>query len=478
MYPLKNYLCVLFLLVFNSLLGQNYHAINGSSFAGSLGASSNPASIVDAPDAWDITPLAIQLQHSTNAFIIKNYSLLSSAKKAQVVMQNETKKRFLFANQDIRLLNTRISLNEKSAIAFGVNIRNYIYALNSKSNWQDTISALANFMKINIGNLPLSGEFAGSAWSEVYGTYARTIIDDGKRSLNAGITLKLNKALAGGYANASELSYSPVANGNGYLLNKGNLQYGYSSNFDNNRRALLKNLYSGITADVGIEYLSFPDESLEESSDDIYDTKIGIAIMDIGSNKYRYGENSRLASAGKEGVTDSIIENRFSGVSTPDDFNDTLAGIANIIRSPTGNFFIYEPTRLVINVDKHVAQNFFVNAEITLPLISLVSKNTLFIKDINLLALTPRWETKSLGAYLPILFNSKNQLWLGGAFKAGPVLFGIHNLGNLFLKNKTQTGGLYLAFTVRPGKKHDQGNGYSRDKLTGKVKRSMQCPKL
>src|SRR6185503_7220832 len=106
MYPVKNYLLVPFLVLSNFLMGQNYHAINGSSYAGSLGTSANPASIVNAPYAWDITLVAVQEKHSTNAFTIKNYSLLSSPKNAEVSLQNGTKKRFLFANQDVRLLNT------------------------------------------------------------------------------------------------------------------------------------------------------------------------------------------------------------------------------------------------------------------------------------------------------------------------------------------------------------------------------------
>src|SRR6476469_897219 len=125
MYPVKNFLLIPFLLCFNSLTGQNYHAINVSSYAGSLGTSTNPSFILDAPFAWDITPFAAQVKQSTNAFIINNYSLLSSVKNAGVSLQYGIKKRFLFANQDVRLLNTRIRLNEKAAIAFGANIRNY-----------------------------------------------------------------------------------------------------------------------------------------------------------------------------------------------------------------------------------------------------------------------------------------------------------------------------------------------------------------
>ena len=95
-----------------------------------------------------------------------------------------------------------------------------------------------------------------------------------------------------------------------------------------------------------------------------------------------------------------------------------------------------------------------------------------------MLAVTPRWETRLLGAYLPVLLNTKNQLWVGGAIKAGPLLLGTHNLANLFSKNKSANGGFYLALTFRPGKNHDGESNNSADRQSVKSKRSIQCPKF
>jgi hypothetical protein len=486
MCPVKNFLPVSLLLFSHFCMGQNYHAINGSPYAGSLATSYNPASIVDAPYAWDVTSIALQVKQGTNAFTIKNYSLLSSPKEAKVVLQNGTKERFAFSNQDVRLLNTRISLNANAAIAFGMNIRNYAYAVNASSNWQDTLYSLRDFMKINTGNIPLSGRFSGISWQEIYCSYAQTIVDDGNQVLNGGFTIKMNRGLAGGYADAEGVMYEPLTDGSGYLLTQGNLQYGYSDNFDRinsgssnavNRKAFLKKGFFSLGADVGAEYISFSglDEDNEEA---MYDTKIGISVMDIGTNKYRFGSRSRFAAGPQPGTTDTVLENKFVSSSTFDNFNDSLATISGNIATPDGNFFIYQPTRIVINVDRHIIQNFFINAELTLPVVSLASKNVLYIKDMNLLALTPRWETKSFGAYLPLLMNTRQQLWIGGAFKTGPLLLGIDNFSNLFNRSSARNGGLYLALTVRPQKKYDRTANAPRPKLTGRAKRSLECPRL
>lgn len=489
MHALKQYLLPALSLLVNVVLAQNYQAIHGSPYAGSLAVGNNPASIVHVPYAWDITPLSVQFKQTTNAVQIDKFSYLSSPANAEVSPSKGAKKRFVFANQDIRLLNTRINLSSKTAIAFGANIRNYGYAKVSGTNWQDTIISLRDFMKINISNLPLSGQGTGSTWAELFATYAHTIIDDGDRILNAGITLKLNRSLAGGYAMAQSVSYAQVPGINvpGYILLDGNLVYGYSANFDNisganttaaNQKSFLQNSYSSLGADFGLEYILLTSEDNDAAGEYAYDTKIGISMMDVGINKFRYGNESRLAIAGKTGITDTLIQRKFSTIGTLSGFNDSLATIVNSSNRISGDFHIYQPARVVVNIDQHITDNIFINAELTIPILPVIAKNSMFIKDMNLLAITPRWELKSLGAYFPILINNQKQVWLGGAFKAGPILLGTHNLANLFSKNKSQTGGLYLALTIRPGKKYERQAHYPKDKEDKKGKRGLECPKF
>jgi hypothetical protein len=469
---------------------QNYQAIHGSSYAGSLGPSNNPSSIVHVPYSWDITPLAIQAKQSTNAIIVKNFSLLSGPKNPLIYGVNGTEKRYAYANQNIRLLNTRIRISPKSAIAFGVNIRSYTYLKTAKYSWQDTVQTPKDFFSINTNSIPLSAEVASSAWAEMYGTYAQTIKDDGNYILNGGITLKLVRGLGGAYANLKDLDYTVKVNTatqKAYLLANGLLQYAYSNNLDTinsnsnaaaNRKAFLQRTFSRITADIGVEYI-LPSAD-EEGSEYSYDTKIGISIMDIGSAKYSYSKNSRLVTAGKANVTDSLIQVKFKNINSFDDLNDSLVDVAGSVSALGGDFFINLPTRLVINADRHLTKNFFINGELTLPLNAPGSDtdNKILIRDMNLLALTPRWETKTLGVYMPVLISNRGQFWVGGAFKAGPLLLGVHNWANVFSKNKMQRGGLYLALTFRPGKKHDKESRTKNEKLPRKLRQSLDCPKF
>lgn len=464
MYNHKILIFLFYLSLAGKLVAQNYHAVNGSVYAGSLGTAANPASIVYVPYSWDVTPLAFQFKQNTNAFTIKNFSLLSPSGDAETKNTYGIKKRFFFATQDVRLLNARINLNASSAIAFGGTIRNYMYGSSGKTNYQDTSYSLADFQRINLDHQPLGFDGTASAWAELYASYARTIKDDGYSIMNAGVTIKYNRSLAGGYIKGKDVRYiqdNDTSNLNGFILTNGSLQYGYSSNIDNadsnqSVNKFLQPTYSSISADIGIEYIFLSTEEIDEEDPYTYKTKLGISIMDIGGDRFRYSRRSRFGNTVKTGINDTILEAKFKPVKNMDDFNDSLAAIASPLSTLSGDFTIYKPTRLVINVDHRIRENFFINTELTLPLVSLAGKNYLYIKEINLLAVTPRWETKRFGAYMPVLINMRKQLMIGGAFRAGPLLFGVHNLANLVTKNSMQNGGMYLAITIRPGKKHGQ----------------------
>ncbi|MCZ2459527.1 MAG: hypothetical protein LC128_07850 [Chitinophagales bacterium] len=464
---------------------QNYQAIHGSSYAGSLGPANNPSSIVHVPYDWDVTLFAIQSKEATNAIRLKDYSLFGNTQNAKIEILNGTKKRLAFADQNIRLLNARISLNSKMAVAFGVNLKGYEFLQTSTYTWNDNIHNLRDFGDANMPNKPLSGKITGASWAEIYGTYAQTIKDDGNNILNAGVTFKVNRGLAGAYANGQGINFIPNAtnNGIGYLLTEGTLQYGYSSNLDDvnnnsgtrdNIRNFMRRTFASLSADVGIEYIM-----LSGSGNDYeYDTKIGVSLMDIGRIHFRYGDKSRLAVAGKNNITDSLLERRFDHINSMNEFTDSISSIANSISNLGGDFYITQPTRVIVNVDQHLTDNFFLNGELTIPFSATAAKNKLYVKQMNLLAITPRWENRMFGAYLPVQFNMARQLWVGAAVKAGPLLLGIHNFGNLFSKRSSQNGGFYLALTIRPGKSHEKTSRDDQQKMSRSERRKLDCPRL
>lgn len=454
------------LLVGIVVIAQNYHAVNGSSYAGSLGAGNNPASIVNTPFAWDIDVFSVQVKPATNAVTVYKYSLLSSPANSEYLFDQGYYRRFVQANANVNLLNTRIALTRRAAIAGGINIRSYTNIKTSPYDFIDTLKSAGAFFLRNGGNTSYSADMTTSSWIEIFGTYAQTILDNERNRLNAGVTVRVSRGLSGAHASLESGKVERVVE-NGqekYVLKDAAARYGYSANFDSwkdskgtnqNIRDFVANTEGGASFDLGVEYLVkpyvIPDFNDTEERYYDYDWKIGISVLDIGFNQYKHSANSRTARGFRGEVTDMDLDQKFSSIEGIARFNDSLATIVNSMASLRGNFNIINPTRLVINVDRYLFDAFYINADLSINLSPLAGNNRLYVRETNLLAVTPRWETRRWGFYMPVLYNTEKQLRIGGAVKAGPLLIGIHNWATLFAKDRMQNGGGYLAFIIRSG---------------------------
>ncbi|MFM2337169.1 MAG: hypothetical protein RL115_362 [Bacteroidota bacterium] len=485
------FILICFLLKCMDALTQDYRALHGSNYGGSLTVYNNPASIVHVPYKWDITPLAIHLKHATNMVVINNASLLSPSKNVTVTGTQGRKERWMLGNQDIRLLNARMAIGKASAIAFGASIRNYQSIKTASINWQDTMLNVRDFITANETYQPLHAAVNANSWAELYGTYAKTFVDDETGILNVGITVKVNRGLAGAFLAAKEVAFAPIHTNNagGYWLSQASLTYGYSSNvdeFDNGgtakekRKRFLQKSWSSIGFSAGAEYI-IPSSNNEGSYYD-YDLKLGIAILDIGKNRFQYGANSVTASLIRPNISDTLLDESFGTLQNFDDLPDSIRNMTNEFSVLSGGFFyINQPARIAMHADKRMAENIYVNLAFNLPLGGLVAKEKRFSQELTLASITPRIENRQWGFYLPASLSTKMRFWMGGAIKAGPLLLGIHNWANLFAKNKMQNGGMYLALTFRPsGNKRVKGedNNYGSGQNGGSRKsgKKYDCP--
>ena len=405
----------------------------------------------------------MQDKHTTNAVKIFNYSLLSNPVKSEYLINDGYYSRHADMNFNLNLLNTRIALNRRSAIAFGANLKSYLSLKTSPYNFIDTIHRFGDIFSQNEGSQNIEINTSSSSWAELYASYGQVIVDNELGRLNAGITLKLNRGLSGAFANLANGNFIRTASDPpGYRVTDAALDLGYSSNYDRwdsprnfkeNSKDFLSFTEGGGSFDIGFEYLVklqsvknvFEDETYFD-----YDWKIGLSLLDVGYSQYHFGQYSTRARNIKPDVTDILLDNTFdSTINSLDTFRDSLATVFNNVERYSGKFRINHPGRLVLNVDKFITEAFFLNADLSVTLSSLSNGDNKAVKDINLLTLTPRWETRKKGFYLPIYYNNHSQLWIGGAARFGPILFGIHNWSNIFSKKKIQRGGGYLAIILK-----------------------------
>ncbi len=464
-----------------SASGQDYHAVSGSNYAGALSVHNNPASIVNIPYPWDITLVGLQAKYQTNVIKVVNYSLLSSPAASEFFITSGSYARKGNEQLNVNLLNTRIALGKKTVVAFGANLKSFTNIKTSSYNYVDSIKTANELFSLNPGNTPLEARIRTSNWIELYGAVGRTLFDEPGFRLNAGLTMKVNRGIGGGRMELNGMYRDrTIVNGEPqYSLREGQFTYGYSSNIDrwNSNRTATENLRDVLTAtrmglslDAGLELLIKPagDPGFMEDEETYYDYdwKIGASLLDLGYAFYRFSNNSRAGRIAVNGLNAERLDQAFvEGISNVEAFSDSVDALFDA-RTVSGDFRIWTPTRLVMNVDRFISSAFYVNAELSVNVINLLGDQRLYVRNMNAIRLTPRWETRRFGAYLPFLYTAQNQFWVGAAVKVGPLLLGVHNLGNVFGKESMSSGGGYIAITIRPGKR-----------VTGEKKdRGLDCP--
>jgi hypothetical protein len=477
------YICC-FLLAFILLItanAQDYHAVQGSSFAGSLGIGNNPASITSTPYNWDVDLLSIQLKTTSNAYTVHDYSLISSAKNSSATINNGNYKRYGDVNFNINLFNARIAINRTHTIAFGINMRGNGRAKTSAYNYNDSLQSMNQFFGMNENNPELDGSFSSSSWAEGFITYSQTLRDDDFGRLNGGITLKTTRGLSGAFAQLGNVTFDETINSPDtfYTLKSAGARYGYSYNYDGwqssntttrNLKNFIANSRGGFSVDLGFEYLIKPEgvtTFYEPENYYDYDWKIGVSLLDWGYNQFKYGNKSTSVSGPANNITGDVLNEKFDSVTDFNSFNDSLATVVTGYKTLNGKFKVQNPTRLVVNIDHALQNDFYINGEVSMNMHhSIIGSSRFHTQELSLVTVTPRWETKRWGIYLPIQYNIEGNFWIGGAFKAGPLLIGIHNWASVFSKNKIQNGGGYIALVIK-----------SPTNTKAKKDKKLDCPK-
>ena len=467
---MKNFLLkppIFLILFFSSCIvtAQSYHAMNGSPFAGVTSMYNNPASTVNSVYKWDINLLATQLTFSNSLFIVNKTSLMKYD-SADAQFTNGTRPRYLHTNFDINFFNVRFNIGKDKAFAFALRGRTYNHLKTYPFYYTDTISTYQSFLNTNKSVDYLQGYVTHSGWVEADFNYSQVIQQNETSRLTGGVTVGYMRGISGAAANINRLSYTEQTINNQlvYIPTGGGAMVEYSSNYDlfdssksmaSNAKTFLKNTLHSFNLNIGFEYLfkNQDDYNKASLSPTNYDWKIAVSIMDIGTNKFDPVNGSFSARVPNANINDTRLANQISAATSLKRLRDSLANTFQYLDSLSSQFTIANPTRLIINVDRNLGNHFYINGELSLNFFSTRPQQKLKTREINLLTITPRWETNFWGAYLPIQYNAQGQLWIGGAVKMGPLLFGFHSLDAYkAFKTRTQSfnGGFYLVLNIHP----------------------------
>ncbi len=443
----------------NPVQAQQYHAFNGSPYAGAVSIFNNPASSVNNLHKWDLNLFSFQTTVSTNHLLLEGFSYKNPV-NTTLKVEDGVHSYFGHQSTDFNFMHFQYQINPKSAITLGIRGRMYDHFKTTPLAFSDTISSVNSFFNLNRTTPSMGGFLTHSGYVEMNLNYAQELYSTPYSRLTGGITLQINKALSGVYTKIKNVTTQEIVNGNdtNYIFSNGLFEYAYSDNFDQNfkggadfAKAFVKNSKTGLGLSLGLEYTTYKDPVEEGTIYNPlnYDWKFGFSIMDIGANKYKPSTSSGIFYNPVAQFDYTQFENKFNKASTVDEFKDSLMTIFNDYDSINNNFSISKPTRIILNVDKNLGNHFAVNAQLNMNLYSTSNYTQFRTRETNLLTITPRWENISWGFYLPVQYNSQGQLWIGAAVKLGPLTLGFHDFsGGKTIKSVN--GGGYLLLSIHP----------------------------
>ena len=432
--------------------GQSYHAMNGSSYTGSISRFNNPASPILGAYAWEVSPLSFQVSLTSNSLYLDTSSFR---------VRGGLMKHFVHGNTDISILNGMFKIGSKWAFSGGIRARSYNHYRTQPVNIEDTTTSLFSFLQDNRTTPYIGGFITHTGWLEGDINVSRLLVSNESGKLSAGITLQIMKGLSGAYLSLRQVTYQEFTNGpdTAYVFTGGSGKFGYNYLYDQSNniqsfKDVLQQSLTSLGASLGVEYMQYDANANENirKSPLAYNWKLGISILDIGANRFKYAGPSTNFADPKYPITDAQVENAYTGANNLPDLVDSVSTLFNSVTPVSGIFKISLPTKLVINFDKKISMGVFVNANLNLNLVSDESAKKWRTREINLLTLTPRWENQWLGIYLPMQINSVGEVWLGAALKIGPLTIGVHNFEwtKSLSKEPNLRGGGFLLLSVHP----------------------------
>ncbi|MBS1646270.1 MAG: OmpA family protein [Bacteroidetes bacterium] len=478
-----------------AIKAQDFIGFNQSNYAGVSGIYLNPASIVDSRMRFDMTLGAIDVGAYNNFVGLKSTALKGFGsfpafndphfQQNYLTVNPTDHQERVFSKSRIAGPSFMININRKNAIAFAISERNYINVDGITKDLANLVYNGLNFPSLQNQNLQASNvNIQTMSWLEYGLTYAHVFKDDNEHFFKAGITVKMLQGIQSAYVHIKNFSYNFPTDSQATFMNSA-VSYGHSSNLNLEKVGYGGNSgtgifdfsqsYPGFSMDIGAVYEWRPNykdykydmdgkTGLWRRDQNKYKLKISAALTDLGYITFKKGPTSNdftaninywdLKHLNPKGVgsMDSIFKANFPQ------------------GTQSSTYTALTPMAINISADYHLWKDFYVNLN---PYIAFQFRNSATkVHDISSIILTPRWDWKWFGAFIPIQYNFIDGFRAGLALHLGPFAVGTSNIAPL-IGQKTIYGADVYAIVKIPvpyGKPKDKDHD-------GVSNRKDKCPK-
>ncbi len=427
----------LFLISCHFSYSQDFLGYSNSNYAGVSGIDLNPATIADSRYKFDMTLIGFSLNFENNYIGIKKEAFRDKKtafedtlfQQKYLIERMNSDRKSVYVSHQLVLPSFMITLSPKHAFAINIRERTFVnidgfdapLAHQLYEGLQDSLSWHQNYKNEHLSIQTMT-------WMEYGATYARVFKDEGEQFLKAGARLKFLQGLWGSYVYIDNFDYTFESDTILSIYNT-SVNYGHSNSFSLNddMKAFVFGSKPSFGMDLGVVYEWRPDyknflyemdgeKDLKMRYANKYKMRVGFSILDIGSIKF---EKSTV------GDFTANVQNWEIDTLTMVDTNSVMASIDSIIATmfvqteAIRDFKMNLPTALSLQVDYNIWKNIYAN--FTAFYAFKFSKNKDKVHELTAFSITPRWDWKWFGAFLPISYTSYRTLRFGFDARLGPL---------------------------------------------------------
>lgn len=454
-----------------SAQSQDFLGYINSNYSGVTGTDLNPANVVNTRYKTDICLTGVSLSMFNNYIGLKrsalkkdqygNYYAFDDTAFADNYLTkrvNNINKSVYFSNQ-IYGPSFLVSINPKNAFAIKTKVRTLInidgvepdMAQLGYTGLKDSLLWVQRLNNKNFSTQTMT-------WVEYAASYGHVFKDEGEHFLKAGITLKYIQGLQSAYMSIQNLDYEITNDTIGSFFNS-DVSYGHSTNYegtdantDVSYNALKPKTKFSWGMDLGVVYEWRPnwkdykydmdgETNLWRKDKNKYKLRVGLSAVDIGYVNFKKGSYSRNFTANINYWNLAT----FDSVQNIDGFDSLLQ--ANFPMNKGDEYYKMNlPFALSLQVDYQLYKDFYVNFT---PYWSPRFKKDLEkVHDITTFSITPRWDHKWFGAFIPVSYDVMGNTKVGLALRIGPLIVGTNSLGPWVTKKDIYGGDFYTMLKI------------------------------
>ncbi len=450
-------LIFLFFQTPKSAIAQAQLGLRLENYAGINGISLNPTAGLHNPLGWDVNIVAAGSFFDNNYAFIRSSNVISVLrnvqdisfapeakinypKKSVYVMDfyNQNQAKYVSSATFVTLPSVQFNFANGNSLGlfFGqqaaVVSRNIPSVADPYEQQKIAVNQLVSIPAFNI---------TGATWGEVGLNWAHNFGSDTEGGLSVGATVKWIRPNQVFFVDNREGTAITRLAKDSIRLDALNLGVGFTTNFTDKN---VPSNGSGVGVDVGATYVLTTDD---EWDDRPYRVRMSAAVLDIG--RFTVSNNAQV----REIQFTTPLQLKTADYKNLDPNDPTTDAIRRFDQNVFGradatlrsnSFALSLPTSMVFQADFAVLSSFFING---LLLQRLPSANRNLSRD-NVLAVTPRYESRWLSASLPLSILNYQQVRIGLAARLAFLTIGTDNLGS-FLGEKRLTGSdFYVALKI------------------------------